>query len=489
LSFGSGSVVVLQVPGGRAASRTVSVLRLTTGLSGRRAREASINRGRRTIMSKMNSKLELAGVPVACAFDGSARHSRSSRIGQRIGLPILAPLALLCTTGNGHAQDAVTDWNAIMQATVSVAPSNPFYQARWAAIVQLAVFEAVNAVTADYESYLGTVAAPDGASPEAAAIAAAHRTLVTLRPGSAATLDALRAVSLAEIPDGPAKDAGIEVGEDAAAAMLLNRANDGWNASVPYTPGSNPGDWQPTPPAFAPGFLAGWGQVTPFGLLEGSQFRASAPPALFTEKYADDFNEVRLLGSIDSPFRPQDRTDVALFYAATTPVQAWNSVARQVSLTQGTTLSENARIFALLAMAIGDASIAVFDTKYHHDLWRPVTAIWGGDIDGNPLTQADANWLPLITTPPFSSYASAHATLSGAARVVLERNFGVYGHALTLSNAGLPGIVLDYTDFKQICDDIDDARIYGGIHFRFDQEAGALQGKLVGNYILTHHLR
>jgi hypothetical protein len=388
-----------------------------------------------------------------------------------------------------HAQDAVTDWNVIMQATVSAAPSNPFYQARWAAIVQLAVFEAVNAVTGDHEPYLGTIAASDWASPDAAAVAAAHRTLATLRPGSAAALDGMRVLSLAAIPDGPAKDAGIAAGEDAAAAMLLLRANDGWNAIVPYTPGTNPGDWQPTPSAFAPAFLPGWGQVTPFGLLQGSQFRAPAPPALFTQKYADDYNEVRLLGRIDSPFRPQDRTDVARFYAATTPVQAWNAVARQVSLAQGKTLSENARIFALLAMAIGDASIAVFDTKYHYDLWRPVTAIHGGDIDGNPETQADPSWLPLIPTPAFPSYASAHATLSGAARVVLERSFGVHGHAITLTTPGLPGIVLNYTDFGQICDDIDDARIYGGIHFRFDQEEGAHQGKMVGNYILAHHLR
>jgi hypothetical protein len=408
----------------------------------------------------------------------------------RRGFLFFAALALQSITGARPAQaDAVTDWNAIMEATVTTAPTNPFFQARWAAIVQLAVFEAVNAVTGDYEPYLGTIAAPAWASPDAAAIAAAHRTLVTLRQGSAETLDALRAQSLAAIPDGPAKEAGIAAGEGAAAALLLLRSNDGSNVVVPYTPGTNPGDWQPTPPAFAPAVLPGWGRVTPFGLRAGSQFRAQAPPALFTEKYASDYNEVRLLGRFDSPFRPQDRTDVARFFAATTPVQAWNAAARQVSSAQGKTLSENARIFALLAMAIGDASIATFDTKYHYDFWRPVTAIRGGDIDGNPQTEADPNWLPLITTPAFPGYVSAHATLSGAARVVLERIFGEHGHAIVLRNGGLPGIVLDYTAFKQICADIDDARVYGGIHFRFDQEAGALQGRLVGNWVLQHHLR
>src|SRR5262249_7329720 len=182
-------------------------------------------------------------------------------------------------------------------------------------------------------------------------------------------------------------------------------------------------------------------------------------------------------------------TDVALFYAATTPVQAWNSAARQVSAERGRTLSENARTFALLAMAMADGSIAVFDTKYTYNRWRPVTAIQNGDLDGNKKTTPDPPGPPLVAPPPFPSFASAHATVSGAARAVLERAFGENGHAITLTNPGLPGIVLNYTAWGQITDDIDDARIYGGIHFRFDQEAGARQGREVGRYILRHYLR
>src|SRR5687768_15511370 len=230
--------------------------------------------------------------------------------------------------------DTVTDWNAIMQTTVSVAPTNAVIQTRWGAITQLAVFEAVNAIEGDYEPYLGgLIVAPPGASPDAAAIAAAHRTLATLRPDPVivAALDAARAASLLAIPDGPAKDDGIAVGEAAAIAMLLLRVDDGWNAVVPYTPGTDPGDWQPTPPGFASAFLPHWGQVTPFGLEKGSQFRLPPPPALHTGQYASDYNEVMLLGRIDSPFRPQDRTDVARFYAAASPVQVFNSAARQVS--------------------------------------------------------------------------------------------------------------------------------------------------------------
>jgi hypothetical protein len=407
----------------------------------------------------------------------------------RRALILMLAMAQIPTLSSIARADAVTDWNAIMQSTVSAPPTNPFFQARWGAITQLAVFEAVNSITGDYEPYLGVIDAPSWASPEAAAIAAAHAALVTLRPGSAAALDALRTTSLAAIPNGPEKEAGIMVGEDAALAMLLFRADDGWDAVVPYTPGTNPGDWQPTPPAFAPALLPGWGQVTPFGLEAGSQFRSRRPPALRTGFYANDYEEVKLLGSLNSPLRPQDRTDVALFYAATTPVQTWNPAARQASLAQGLSLSENARVFALLAMAMADGSIACFETKYHHNFWRPVTAIRNGDIDGNRRTEADPNWVPLIPTPPFPSYPSAHATLSGCAREVLERAFGKRGHSVTLTNPSLPAIVLNYTAWEEITDDIDDARIYGGVHFRFDQEAGAKQGRKVGSYILENYLR
>jgi hypothetical protein len=402
---------------------------------------------------------------------------------------LILAIALAPPMPSAARADTVTDWNAIMVQTVTTAPTNPVYQTRWGAIVQLAVFEAVNAIEGDYEPYLGVVAAPPWASPDAAVIAAAHRTLTTLRPASAPGLDILRAAALATIPDGPEKDAGIAAGEDAAAAMLLVRANDGWDAVVPYTPGTEPGDWQPTPPAFAPAFLPHWGQVTPFGLEEGSQFRLPPPPALHTGKYASDYNEVKLLGSLNSPFRPQDRTNVAKFYAAASPVQVFNSAARQVSADQGKTLSENARIFGRLAMAMADAAIACWESKYHYSFWRPVTAIQNGDLDGNGRTERDPDWLPLITTPAFPSYASGHATVSGAAREVLERAFGKDGHDVTLTHPGAPGIVLEYTAWDEITDDIDDARIYGGIHFRFDQEAGSHQGRQVGRYILHYFLR
>ena len=381
--------------------------------------------------------------------------------------------------------DAVTDWNAIMLATV--ASSNAFIQARSAAIVQLAVFDAVNSINGRYRPYLAIISAPPGASPEAAAVAAAHRTLVTLYPAATAALDVAEAVSSSAISDGQAKTEGVAVGEAAASAILALRANDGSGLVVPYTPGSDPGDWQPTPPAFAPALLPGWGQVTTFGILNGAQFRSAPPPLLGSARYARDFNEVKLVGDVNSSARPQDRTNVARFYIIAA-VQVYNPAARQVSIAQEKTLSQNAHDFALLAMAVCDGLISSMETKYYYNRWRPVTAIRAADTDGNTNTEPNTGWVPLITTPPFPSYPSAHASAGGAARRILERLYGKDGFLITLTSPTAPNVTLYYTAWKQITDDIDDARIFGGIHFRYDQEGGAQQGWKVGSYIFETQL-
>jgi hypothetical protein len=400
-------------------------------------------------------------------------------------LVIAAIAVFVLSTSVLSRADAVTDWNAIMQATV--ATSNAFVQARSAAIVQVAVFEAVNSITCKYRPYLALISAPPAAPSEAAAVAAAHRTLVALYPGSAAALDVAEAVSLAAIPDGQSKTDGVAVGEAAASAILALRVNDGSGLIVPYTPGSDPGDWQPTPLAFAPALLPGWGQVTTFGILNGAQFRLPPPPTLGSSRYARDFNEVKLVGDVNSTVRPQDRTNVARFYIVAA-VQVYNPAARQVSMVQKKTLSQNAHDFALLAMAICDGLISSMETKYYYNRWRPVTAIRAADTDGNPDTEPDTSWLPLITTPPFPSYPSAHASAGGAARRILERSYGKDGFLINLTSPTAPNVTLNYTAWKQITDDIDDARIFGGIHFRYDQERGAQQGWNVGSYILETQL-
>jgi hypothetical protein len=389
-------------------------------------------------------------------------------------------------TDTATGADAVLDWNAVMQATVSQVP-DPFLQVRSATITQVAVFEAVNAIVGDYQPFLGSVTAPPGASLEAAAVAAAHRALASLHTDQAASLDAHRVASLAAIADGPAKDAGVAVGEAAALAVLATRTGDGSDDNTPYTPDTAPGRYRPTPPDFTPAFRPGLGQADTFAIKSGAQFRVDPPPALHSARYTRDYNEVKQVGELHSSNRPPDRAAVARFYAVNDAVQIYFPAARQVSQAQGRTLAENARIFALLGMAIFDAVVACFDSKYVYDFWRPVTAIHLADHDGK--TKADADWASFVSTPPFPSYPSGHAAFGAAARRVLERTLGADGHAITLASPLVPDVVLRYTSWKQITDDVDDARIYGGVHYRFDQEEAARQGRRVGSYVLRHWLR
>jgi hypothetical protein len=397
-------------------------------------------------------------------------------------------VALLSVSTAARA-DVVIDWNAI--ALSAAATQNPFNQARILAITQLAVFEAVNAVTGRYRPYLGTVAAPAGASAEAAAVAAAHGVLKFYLPASAAMLDAARAASLAAIPDGSAKAGGITTGEAAAAAMILLRANDGSSPAMFHVPGPpEPGEWQLTPscPA-AGGLFANWPNVTPFGIANAADFIADPPPALTSARYAKDYNEVKTVGRQTSAERPQDRSDVAQFYAASSPGYVMNLAARQVAAARNQSISHNARAFALINMAISDAFVASFATKYQYNRWRPETAIHAAASDGNRKTDPDTTWTPFIVAPCFPSYASNHAGGSYAGAEVLRRLYGAGGHDITISNSAVPGLVFHYSAFKQITADIDDARVFGGIHFRFDQEIGAKLGRSVAASVVHHNLR
>jgi hypothetical protein len=397
----------------------------------------------------------------------------------------LAGTFILFVAGGAHA-DIVMDWNAIMQETV--ASADPYLQVHSATIMHVAVFEAVNSILGNYEPYLGRINAPTGASPEAAAIAAAHRALVALHPRSAPKLDALRTKALAAIPNGPARNNGVAVGKAAANAILALRADDGSSVAPVYTPGIKPGDWRPTPLDFTPAFRPGLGRIVTFGIENGAQFRLGPPPALHSRRYARDYNEVKKVGHVNSAERPRNRADAARFYGVT-DTELYFMAASQVSAAQRKTLSENARIFALLSIAIADGAIACFDSKYFYNFWRPITAIRAGAADNNPKTDPDLKWLPLVPTPPFPSYPSGHATFGASARRVLEELFGARGHSITLTNPLIPDVTLHYTSWKQIADDINEGRIYGGVHYRFDQEAGASLGKRVGAYILQHKLR
>jgi hypothetical protein len=384
--------------------------------------------------------------------------------------------------------DVVLDWNAIAVRTTSGQP--PFAQARFMAIVQLAVFEAVNAVDGGYEPYLGSVPPAPEASAEAAAVAAAAAVLVNYFPASAAALDADRAASLAAIPDGPAKDAGIDTGEAAAQAMIQNRANDGSSPAKFYLPSSAlPGEWQLTsscPPAG--GVFYHWRDVTPFGIPSATEFILGSPPDLTSNEYAKNYNDVKRIGGIDSADRPADRADVARFYASLSPSALGSEALRQLAAQRGDSLAENARALALLNMSISDSLVVSFATKYHYNYWRPETAIHFGDSDGNRKTDPDSAFAPFIVTPCFPSYPSNHASGTNGGLEVLRRLYGAAGHSLTLTNTAL-GMTRYYTSLKQISDNVDDARVYGGIHFWFDQEAGNRLGRAVATYVVKHRLR
>jgi len=407
----------------------------------------------------------------------------------------LVAVALLCPATMAQA-DVVLKWNEIAVKTMIQQGQSPFGQARVAAIVQLAVFEAVNAITGEYEPYIG-ITAPAGASVDAAAVTAAYKVLKALFP-IAPDIDQAYADSLAAIPNGLAKTSGIAVGEAAAKAMIDNRVGDGSSPAQTSPVGlPAPGVWQVTlPPGCAAGATGGvnyqWQNVRPFGVPDVVAFRPGPPPSLTSSEFTKDYNEVKSVGSVNSTERPQDRSDVARFYAASSPTFIFNLAARQVAEAKKQSLSENARALALLNMATNDSLVASFSTKYHYNFWRPENAIRFPDDYGNPETPPDPAYVPFITTPCFPSYPSNHASGSNGAAEILRRVYGEGGHTITVANpliSSIANLHFDYSTFNEMCDDVDDARVFGGIHYRFDQVAGNRLGREVATYVYKNNLR
>jgi hypothetical protein len=387
--------------------------------------------------------------------------------------------------------DVVLDWNILTLRTTAQAAFNPPLESRNIAIVHAAMFDAVNAIGHEYDPYAVKLDAPKGTSPEAAAVAAAHGALVALYPDQKPALDAAYTASLLQIPDGPSKTAGVTLGEAVASRMLALRSNDGAMAAITasYVPGAGPGIWIPTPPAAAPALDPGWGRVRPFLMDDVAQFRPGPPPALDSRQYARDYGEIKKVGSNASTPRTQEQTDLARFWIATGP-QNWNPAARQASVARGLTLSENARMFALLSLAGADAFIASWDAKFAYNQWRPVTAIRAADADTNADTEADPSWTPLLVTPPFPDYIAGHTTYGGAAEKVLEDVFGKHsGLAITLTSPTAPGVVETFSSFEALAQSVVDARVWGGIHWRTSSERGRTVGEEIGRYAVRRFLK
>lgn len=406
-------------------------------------------------------------------------------------LLVVVPMLVTVGVGVGVASaDVVLDWNVVGLRATAAAPFNPPLEARNLAIMHAAMFDAVNALTREFRPYRVRLRAPAGMSADAAAVAAAYAVLVELYPDQKAALDAAYAASLAQMPDGPGKGSGVAFGKDVATRMLAIRASDGAASAIAaeYVPLERPGEWRPTPPALRTALDPGWGCVKTFVLRHGGQFRPGPPPTLRSRTYARDFEEIKAIGSIGSATRTQEETDVARLWMAT-GAQNWNPVARQVAAAQGLTLSQNARAFALINLAGADAFIAAWDAKFAYAQWRPVTGIREATTDGNPATDADEGWTPLLVTPPFPDYIAGHTTYAGAVQKVLEHLFGAEpGVAITLTSPTAPGVTQTYTTFREIADGVVNARVWGGIHWRTSSVRGRTVGEDIGRYAVRRVL-
>jgi hypothetical protein len=384
--------------------------------------------------------------------------------------------------------DPVTQWNEITFATQAAAvPSGVRtpVAARALAMVHLAIFDAVNSIDRRFAPYAVAALADPSASPEAATDAAAHAVLVSLYPSRRADLDSAYDAALSSIAPGPARTKGILVGESVAGVILARRAFDGSDINAPYTQLPGPGIYQPDPAAL----WVAWGDVAPFALRSGSQFRAEGPPPLASEEYAADYNEVRSIGALNSLTRTPDQTAAALFWMENAQI-TWNAIARIAVTAAHSDLFETAHVFALMNMAGADTTIAVMDSKYTYNFWRPREAIHAGDVDGNDDTAADPTWTPLGYIGVHPDYVSQHAAYGAAAATVLASVFGKSDVGFMLTTSTSPGGGFRaYSSFWQAALENMNSRVWLGAHFRTACRHGLNQGKQVGNFVVHHYLR
>lgn len=423
---------------------------------------------------------------------------------------LAAALALAIIAPAGHA-DVIFDWNDVAFQALRADPMGPTFGSRSLAIVHAAMYDAVNSVTRNYQPYaLNTLAAP-GTSQVAAAAQAAHDALLGLYPAQQALFDAQLTLSLAAVPDGPGKTAGLTLGQQAANTILTLRAGDHANDPVLYTPGTLPGQWQPDPlnpsqTALGPG----WGNVTPFALSAAGQFLPPAPPDLNSQAYTDAFIQVKLLGEKNSITRTADQTEIGIFWAYDAggvgpPPILYNQITQVIATQQGNTLEENARLFALINFAQADAGIATWEAKYIYNFWRPVNAIRavGSYADSNPNTIEDPFWIPLGApgdglapdfTPPFPAYTSGHAAFGAATFRTLRDFYGTDAMNFVLHSdefdivRGTP-VARTYSSFSEAAEENALSRIYLGIHWLFDATEGIALGNNVADAVFANVLQ
>lgn len=399
--------------------------------------------------------------------------------------------------------DPVIEWNNVLLDAVRATSTPPPKASRAMAIVHTSIYDAVNAIDRTRAPYLVDTVPKPKSDMTAAIAAAAHTTLLSLFPTQSIKIDAAYTAALDAIPNGPNEDDGVALGELVANEILAIRSLDGSSQVVPpFTGGTEDGQWRPTPPALASGLLPFWGTVTPFGIQSGSQFRPGAPPDLNSPGYTDAYKEVYVVGAADAetadrnldgqPDRTPEQTAIAKFWAngagTSTPPGHLNIIAQTVSADQGLDTVANARLFALLNIALADAAITSWDAKYEYTLWRPVSGIQDAD-DGNAETVQEATWTPLLVTPPFPAYTSGHSTFSAAGAAVLRKFFGTDNVSFTIPSENPAAADRSFTSFSQAAEESGQSRIYGGIHWQFDNTEGLSSGTKVGNYVFANYLK
>lgn len=396
--------------------------------------------------------------------------------------------------------DVVFDWNLVASNVLQSNTSyqNPGMASRTMAMVNVAMHDALNSIAPHTAVMYQHDSPTAGSSAEAAMVEAAYQVLLGIYPDQQSQLDVALANSLSEISDGNAVSLGRTFGQQVANTVLNQRANDGFDHSVQYMESGEPGHWQSDP--LNPGQQAwgpAWGAMQPFALNSVSQISIPAPPALDSQSYADAFNEVKVLGSIDSTERTQEQTEIGHFWAYDrtgmgTPMRLYNNVLRTIAEQQGNSLHENACLFAMSTVAMADSGIVAWDSKFDFDLWRPVTGIRRADEDGNPYTEADPEWVPLgapgdesidAFTPPFPTYLSGHATFGGALFRVLANFYGTDDISFTLTSEELGGLTRTFDSFSEAMAENGRSRVYLGIHWNYDDLEGQLAGIQVADFL------
>ena len=392
----------------------------------------------------------------------------------------MIPVLAILVAAPAARADVVTDWNAKAEAIGLEKRLQPPPNARTMAMMHVAMFEAANAAQPRYAPYQLKLLTEPGASPEAAAASAAHGVLVGLFPDQQSSLDTTLRASLAQVAEGETRTRGVALGQKAAAEILALRAKDGITAAESYRPVTAAGAYVPTVIPVSSTI----GKLTPWVMSSGEQFRPAPPPALDSPTWTADLNEIREIGGQGSSKRSAEQTEIGKFWVATGP-HCWNPIVRQLAVARKLDVTDSARLFALVAMATADSFVAVFEAKYHYNLWRPVTAIRNADITGNAGTSREASWLPLVDTPMHPEYPCAHCISSTAAATVMQQVLGNDLPEVSMTSPALPGVTRRWTTLKAYSDEVSNARIYGGIHYRFSTIVAQEMGRKLAELATT----